>query len=97
MKSLADIIKQKEIKGDTRNKHEHQAYGNRLAEEFGDLKHRALYIKLAKNEDRSLLEQAREHVLKSERATTKGRLFMWKLSQLRKERQDKQESVEEQN
>ncbi|MFZ5424250.1 MAG: hypothetical protein ACOZAO_00445 [Patescibacteria group bacterium] len=94
MKSLGEILKKKEIKGDTRNTYEFQAYGNRLAEELGDMKHRALYIKLAKEEDRSLLEQAREHVLKSERASTKGRLFMWKLGQLRKERQNGQEKVE---
>jgi hypothetical protein len=46
--------------------------------------HRALYIRLAKNEDRTLLEIAREFVLKQENAKTKGRLFMWKLSQLKK-------------
>ena len=84
MSSAANILKLKSFTPDVRNKHEFQAYGNRLAEEFDDLKHRALYIKLAKNEDRNLLECAHEFVLRSENATTKGRLFMWKLSQLKK-------------
>ena len=86
MKTIAEILKQKQIKRDYRNTYEYQAYGNRLAEEFSDLKHRALYIKLAKTEDRNLLELAREHVVASPNATTKGKLFMWKLKQLKQEK-----------
>ena len=86
MKTIAEILKQKQIKRDYRNTYEYQAYGNRLAEEFSDLKHRALYIKLAKTEDRNLLELAREHVAASPNATTKGKLFMWKLKQLKQEK-----------
>ncbi|MBD3365799.1 hypothetical protein GF360_00445 [candidate division WWE3 bacterium] len=89
MQNIADILDKKDIEGDSRNKYEFQAYGNRLAEEFGDPQHRSLYIKLAKEEDRSLVERAREFVLRSENATTKGRLFMWKLSELKKERKQK--------
>jgi Zn-finger domain-containing protein len=85
MKSIADIIRNKGLKRDYRNSYEYQAYGNRLAEEFSDMKHRALYIKLAKSEKRNLLERAREYVLSSEKATTKGKLFMWKLTQLKKD------------
>ena len=92
MKGIGDIISQKNLVGDTRNKHEYQAYGNKLAEDLGDTKHRALYIKLAKEEDRALLERAREFVMGSEKATTKGRLFMWKLTELRKEIRAKQKA-----
>jgi hypothetical protein len=90
MKGIGSILKDKTIKGDPRNKHEHQAYGNRLAEELGDPQHRGLYIKLAKEEDRDMLDRAREFVLRSENATTKGRLFMWKLTELKKEREEKE-------
>lgn len=83
MQSVADILKNKQIKSDFRNKHEYQAYGNMLADVFNDNKHRALYIKLAKNENRALLESAKEYVLNSPNATTKGKLFMWKLTQLK--------------
>jgi hypothetical protein len=86
--NISDILKNKNFKGDVRNKHEFQAYGNRLAEDLGDQAHRALYIKLAKKEDRNLLEVAREFVMRSENATTKGRLFMWKLNELKKKREE---------
>jgi hypothetical protein len=84
MKSLADVIKFKGLKKDTRNTFEFQAYGNRIAEELNDQRHRALYIKLAKTEDRNTLEQARLFVLGQEKATTKGRLFMWKIQEIKK-------------
>ena len=83
MKSISDVIKLRPLKRDHRNSYEYQAYGNRLADEFGDVKHRALYIKLAKNEDRNLLEMAREFVVKQEHVTTPGKLFMWKLKELK--------------
>lgn len=83
MKSVAEVLKNRVLKKDTRNTHEYQAYGNWLADQLADPQHRALYIKLAKNEDRNLLELAREHVVASPNATTKGRLFMWKLKQLK--------------
>jgi len=90
MKTISDIINSKKMSRDYRCSHEFQAYGNKLAEDLGDKKHRALYIKLAKTEDRNLLEEARESVLSSKKATTRGRLFMWKIGQLKKERQEKQ-------
>ncbi len=90
MKSIGDIIQGRSITSDHRNKYEFQAYGNRLAEEFNDTKHRSLYIKLAKQEDRNLLEMAREHVLAAENITQKGRLFMWKLGELKKARLENQ-------
>ena len=89
MKTISDIIRNRTLKGDTRNKYEFQAYGNRLAEELGDIKRRTLYIKLAKTTDRNLLEAAREFTLRSENATTKGRLFMWKLTELKKSSAEK--------
>lgn len=83
MENIAEILKKKKLQPDKRNTKEFQAYGNMLAEELGDTAHRALYIKLAKTEDRALLEIAREHVKASEKAYTKGKLFMWKLTQLK--------------
>lgn len=84
MRSLKDILNNKDLQSDKRNKHEFQAYGNRLAEELRDIAHRALYIKLAKKEERTLLEQAREFVLGQKNALTPGKLFMWKLTELKK-------------
>ena len=89
MKKVSDIIQGRKFSRDYRCSHEFQAYGNKLAEELGDKKHRTLYIKLAKTEDRNILEEARVTVLSSRKATTKGKLFMWKVSQIKKERAEK--------
>jgi len=63
---------------------EFQHYGYRLAEGLGDLKHKSLYIKLAKEESRGVLQRAWDFV-KDSRAKSKAKLFMWKLKQLRRE------------
>lgn len=97
VQSIKDILAKKSFKPDTHNKHEFQAYGNRLAEEFGDTKRRALYIKLAKITDRNLLEAAREFVMRSENAETKGKLFMWKLTQLKQAKLEKLEQEKHEN
>jgi len=86
MQSISDILKKRILNPDRRNTKEFQAYGNTLADELGDSKHRSLYIKLAKTENRNLLEIAREFVKASPKALTRGRLFMWKLSQLKQEK-----------
>ena len=65
---------------------EFQDFGYRLAVELGDLKHKSLYIKLAKEEDRRLLENALSFV-KDAGADSPAKLFMWKLKQLRQQRQ----------
>ena len=65
---------------------EFQDYGYRLAVELDDLKHKSLYIKLAKTEDRGLLEAARTFVVDADHARSKGRLFMWKIKEIKKER-----------
>ena len=56
---------------------EFQDYGYRLAEELGDLKHKALYIKLAKELPRKLLEEARTFVKDASNIKNPGKLFMW--------------------
>ena len=66
---------------------EFQDYGYRLAIEFNDLRHKSLYIKMAKEQPRSILEQARSFVLDAN-AKSKARLFMWKVRQLSYNKQD---------
>lgn len=64
--------------------HSFQKYGYDLAVELNDLAHKALYMKLAKTVPRRLLEDARSFVKDADNARSKGRLFMWKLKELRK-------------
>ena len=84
MKSLKQILDEKNKP--VKNKYvtrEWQDFGYRLAMELQDPEHVSLYIKLAKNEDRGILEQARRFVIDSN-ADNKGALFMWKLTELKK-------------
>jgi len=70
---------------------EFQKYAYDLAEELGDLDHKSLYMKLAKETPRILLEKARSFVKDVANARSKGRLFMWKLGELKKEAKVKNE------
>lgn len=85
MKSFADIATSIKVKKDQRNTYEYQAYGNKLAEDLSDTSKRSLYIKLAKTTDRNLLETARLFALSNEKNPTKGKIFMWKLNELKKD------------
>lgn len=64
---------------------EFQDYAYRLAVELDDTAHTPIYMRLAKNTPRQIIEQARLFVLGANKPTSKGRLFMWKLKQLRTE------------
>jgi len=63
---------------------EFQKYGYDLAVELGDLEHKALYIRLAKEMPRGFLEKARNFVKDASYVRSRARLFMWKLRELRK-------------
>lgn len=67
-------------------KNEFQAYGLQLAEDLDDWKNKSLYIRLSKQTDHQLLEKARLFVKDQSPGTvkSKAKLFMWKLSQLKK-------------
>ena len=86
MKSIKEIL---EGRGTQKRyiTREFQHYGYRLAEGLDDLEHKSLYIKLAKEENRELLQKAWDFV-KDSRAKSKGRLFMWKLKKLRDGKED---------
>ena len=88
MKSISEIATKINVKKDHRNQYEYQAYGNRLADELVDPTKRALYIKLAKSIDRNILEEARLFALSNERSLTKGKIFMWKLTELKKKKNE---------
>jgi hypothetical protein len=62
---------------------EFQKYAYELAKELDDLPHKSLYMRLAKNTPRGFMESARSFVKDATNAKSKGRLFMWKLKQLK--------------
>jgi len=84
LKSVGQLLKSYNL--DDKGKfitQEFQDYGYRLAMELGDEKHKALYIKLAKEVPRQILEEARIFVKDAYNVRNKARLFMWKLKELR--------------
>ena len=87
MEQLKHILKRAlEKKGAPRAKHEFQEYGIWLSEQLHDRRHKALYIKLAKEKTRSKLEAARLFAIDyPTKSVNRGRLFMWKLVDLDKE------------
>ena len=85
------IIKSKlEKKGPVYARHEFQEYGIWLSEELHDYRHKSLYIKLAKEKPRGMLEEAKGFAkdYKTD-SVNRGKLFMWKLGELGKEGQGK--------
>ena len=87
MQKIGDIVTK--YKFDDTDKYvsrEFQKYAYDLATDLGDLAHKSLYMKLAKETPRILLEKARSFVKDAENARSKGRLFMWKLAELKKAR-----------
>ncbi len=76
----------------TKNKYisqEFQDFGYQLAVKLNDLKHKSLYMKMAKEVDRSILERALSFVSDAASAKSKAKLFMWKVSQLKTESKNK--------
>lgn len=64
---------------------EHQDFGLRLATRLNDMPHKALYIKIAKDIPRNLIEKAVSFTLDYPQAKSYGKIFMWKLVELCKE------------
>lgn len=85
MKSVSTIIAQTRLKDHPKNlSKEFQHYGVYLAESLQDTKHYSLYIKLAKNIDRRILEEALSFTKGYYSAKNKAKVFMWKLKDLRR-------------
>lgn len=82
---VGDILQQFNPIEDKYISREFQKYGYELADELGDLKHKSLYIKLAKDLPRALLENARNFVKDAVHVESKPKLFMWKVTELRRE------------
>jgi hypothetical protein len=83
--AIGDILKRFKTDEDKYISYEFQKYGYELAKELGDLKNKSLYIKLAKETPRGLLEAARSFVKDASNVKSPPKLFMWKLTQLKKQ------------
>jgi hypothetical protein len=81
MQKLGDILVKFNPLEDKYISREFQHFGYYLAETLNDLKHKPIYMKLAKTMPRAILEKALSYV-KDAKVKKKGALFMWKLKQL---------------
>jgi len=81
MKSISQVLKKFNPLEDRYISREFQAYGIYLCEKLQDDKHKALYIRFAKQHPRAVLEEALRFVIDSD-ARNKAALFMWKLKEL---------------
>lgn len=87
MQKIGDTLSKYKL--DDKNKtvsREFQLYAYDLAVELDDLAHKSLYMRLAKNTPRGLMETARSFVKDATNARSKGKLFMWKLKQLKEQK-----------
>lgn len=85
MKSISKAIAEVKFKDRPKNiSHEFQMYGVYLAESLNDTKHYSLYIKLAKELPRNMLEEALNFTKGYYGAKSKAKIFMWRLTQMRK-------------
>lgn len=82
MQQVGQILKRFNPLQDKYISREFQKYGIYLSEELNDPRHKGLYIKLAKEIPRAILEKALSSV-KDSRARKKGALFMWKIKDLK--------------
>ncbi|OGM06137.1 hypothetical protein A2125_02305 [Candidatus Woesebacteria bacterium GWB1_43_5] len=85
MQKVGDVLKNFKSDQDKYISREFQKYGYDLARELGDLKHKSLYIKLAKQETRGFLETARNFIRDAYNVKNRPALFLWKLKELKKE------------
>lgn len=84
MKKVSQIIDDIKFKNRPKNlSREFQFYGCSLAEKLDDTKNYSLYIKLAKDTNRSLLELSLNFAKDYPSAKSRAKLFMWKLKKLK--------------
>lgn len=81
MSSIGDILAKFNPKEDKYVSREFQSFGVYLAEQLGDTRRKALYIKYAKEIPRPILQKAYQFVIDS-KARSKGALFVWKLKEM---------------
>ena len=90
--TISDVLGRVNLKDDTDKyiSKEFQKYGYDLAQELGDTDHASLYIKLAKETPRGILETARGFIKDAENVKSKPALFLWKMKKLKEENKKKE-------
>lgn len=71
--------------------YEFQSFAYKIAKDLNDLENLKIYMMLAKRVERSLMERAYSYTIDAQ-TENRGKKFMWKLKELRKELKDRQNS-----
>ncbi|PIS21719.1 hypothetical protein COY33_02665 [candidate division WWE3 bacterium CG_4_10_14_0_2_um_filter_42_7] len=87
--SIEELLRDRDPRKGSYAKYEWQAFGYELMRKLDDPKHRGIYMRLSKNEDRSLLMKALETAIDGN-PRSRARVFMWKLKELRKLKKEKE-------
>lgn len=85
-KSLFDLLGKYDFDRKKYISQEWQDYAYRLAIALDDLRHKSLYMRLAKNTPRAQLEEAKNFVTDAYQVKNKARLFMWKLKEIKEKK-----------
>lgn len=85
MQSVGKILKKFDPTKDKYISRDFQSYGIWLAEEMEDYKNRGMWIRIAKINNRAILEKALSFV-KDSNADNKIALFLWKMKQIKNEK-----------
>lgn len=87
--SMFDLLSKYDLDRKKYISQEWQDYAYRLALFLNDEKHKSLYMRLAKNTPRAILEAAKNFVTDAYQVKNRARLFMWKLRQIKTEKETK--------
>ncbi len=83
-RSMFDLLSKYDLDKKKYISQEWQDYAYRLAIFLNDLKNKSLYMRLAKNTPRAMLEEAKNFITDAYEVKNKARLFMWKLKEIKK-------------
>ncbi len=94
--SITNILDRYELDEDKQKRisREFQDYAYRLAVALDDTAHTPIYMRMAKNTPREILEKAKSFVVDSS-ARSKAKMFMWKVKQIKDEESLKAQELKE--
>ena len=83
MKQIGKVLSESKSKTEKNNSTEFQVFGGYISEQLDDKKHIALYIKMAKEENRKLINDALSYTKDYPKVKSRAKLFMWRFKLLK--------------
>ena len=89
-KQIKNVLDRFNAQEDRYISREFQKYAYDLALELGDEAHMGIYMRMVKNTPRHIIEKARYFVKDANNVKSPGKLFLWKVKQLKEEIKEKE-------